>query len=911
MNMENRYLQLFEQSALGIALIEIKTGKFLEINKSFENILLYKKNELTQLSFFNLFSINQKEIKKSLQIEKILPRKDKIKIHVRISFLLEENEQNAIWIQIEDITKQKELEIIYEDNKNLLEYIAIESSLSKSLEKIVYLAEKRNPEIKCSILLLDESKKHLLSTTGPSLPDFYNEAINGVEIGEKVGSCGSAAFKKQRIIVENINTHENWQPYLELTQKANLNSCWSEPIISSNNEVLGTFAIYNSKPKSPSDFDIKLISSYANLASKAIEKFQYNEELEKSKQKLEYLFENSQVGLMYISGQRVILKANLEAKRILGFTEKEIIGKSVRKLHLSQKYFNEFGKKFKKILNKNKTFTLEYPLKRKDGNLIWCELSGKSLDTSDLNKGILWTIKDISLRKEYEHKLKYSELLNKNILSAIPQLIWLKDKDGVYITCNEEFEKFFGAKEEEIVGKTDYDFVDKELADFFRMHDKNAMKSSSIVTNEEVVKYATTGEEHLLETSKQSLKDQHGNIIGVLGLGYDVTDRKKREEELTKLNSLAQELTEYQKILLSIFEKGDSVLFNWKKEDDWNIEYVSASVERILGYSTIDFLSKKVHYNPCIYEKDRQRVEDEVQNMIEGDFEYFKHEPYRLLTKDDEQKWVLDYGIVRKDHKGKVTNYIRYITDITEQIKNQEILYHQSKIAAMGEMLGNISHQWRQPLSAISTLVTGIKLKNEINLLTKDEINSDMDVVNNHAQYLSRTIDDFRHFFSKDTNIKKPIDLKYSLGTTYSLVKDSLNSSNILTVISTENAPKVCNENIFVQAMINIFNNARDALNANKTLNKKYIFVDLKIKDDYYLLTIKDNAGGIDEKIIDKIFEPYFTTKHQSQGTGIGLYMTNQIITKHLNGKILAKNETYTFKNKEYTGACFEIKLSI
>lgn len=154
----------------------------------------------------------------------------------------------------------------------ILEYIAKNNDLIKTLERIVALEESRNPSSKCSILLLNEKKKNLLSTSAPSLPDFYNKAIDGVEIGEKVGSCGSATFLQKRVIVENIDTHENWQPYLALTQKANLHACWSEPIFSSSHEILGSFAIYNEKPKSPTDFELKLINSYAHLASVAIEK---------------------------------------------------------------------------------------------------------------------------------------------------------------------------------------------------------------------------------------------------------------------------------------------------------------------------------------------------------------------------------------------------------------------------------------------------------------------------------------------------------------------------------------------------------------------------------------------------------------------------------------------------------------
>ena len=265
---DEKFRILFELSPLGMAMLEHKTGKFLEVNQSLLNSLNYTKEEFLSLSFYDI-TPNEYEEQEKQQIkdlestgkfgpnEKEYIKKDGTRYPIIISgfSFTDSNNKKVVWGIIEDITEKKQYEIIYNDNKNLLEYIAIENSLQKVLDKIVNLAEKRNPEIICSILLLDETKQHLFTGSAPSLPKFYNDAVNGVKIGEKVGSCGSAAYKKIRVIVENINTHENWQDYLDLTQKANLHACWSQPIISSQNEVLGTFAIYNNVVKAPIKFN--------------------------------------------------------------------------------------------------------------------------------------------------------------------------------------------------------------------------------------------------------------------------------------------------------------------------------------------------------------------------------------------------------------------------------------------------------------------------------------------------------------------------------------------------------------------------------------------------------------------------------------------------------------------------------
>ncbi|MBP6714837.1 MAG: HAMP domain-containing histidine kinase, partial [Aliarcobacter sp.] len=180
-----------------------------------------------------------------------------------------------------------------------------------------------------------------------------------------------------------------------------------------------------------------------------------------------------------------------------------------------------------------------------------------------------------------------------------------------------------------------------------------------------------------------------------------------------------------------------------------------------------------------------------------------------------------------------------------------------------------------------------------------------------HTQYLSSTIDDFRDFFSSNDYIKNKINLKDSLKKAFSLVKDAYKNSNIKIIQDLdEDTSLLYNENIFIQAIINILNNAKDALNKFENTNPdKYVFVSLKKENDFYIIKIKDNANGINEEYIDKIFEPYFTTKHKEQGTGIGLYMTNQIITKHLKSTINVQNVKYTYLKKEYKGAEFIIKI--
>jgi len=250
-------------------------------------------------------------------------------------------------------------------------------------------------------------------------------------------------------------------------------------------------------------------------------------------------------------------------------------------------------------------------------------------------------------------------------------------------------------------------------------------------------------------------------------------------------------------------------------------------------------------------------------------------------------------------YKQQVLNYIR------KSREKDSMLAQQSKMAAMGEMLENIAHQWRQPLSSISTLSTGVKIRYEYDSIQKDELLNSMDTITATTKYLSQTIDDFRDYFNpnKEANY---FNLKTIFQKSFDLIEKQFDLKNIKFVKNLEDVYIYGFENEFLQVIMNIFNNAKDEFE-KKEIKEKYIFVDIQQSDNFVKISIKDNAGGIEEKILNKIFEPYFTTKFKSQGTGIGLYMSKEIIEKHMRGDISAFNEEFLFEENFYKGALFEI----
>ncbi|RXK03547.1 ATP-binding protein [Halarcobacter bivalviorum] len=251
------------------------------------------------------------------------------------------------------------------------------------------------------------------------------------------------------------------------------------------------------------------------------------------------------------------------------------------------------------------------------------------------------------------------------------------------------------------------------------------------------------------------------------------------------------------------------------------------------------------------------------------------------------------------------------IIDITELKQKDKLLFQQSKMASMGEMIGNIAHQWRQPLNTISTCASGIKFEKEFGILDDKRVFDTMDIIVENTQFLSKTIDDFRNFF-KSNKQAESFEIKAIIQKGLKLLNASLRSHEI-EVRENYLEEELLYEglsNEFIQVIVNIINNSKDAFISNN-IEKRVIQIDEKIEFNNYILEIKDNAGGIPLDIIDKIFDPYFTTKHKSQGTGIGLYMSHQIIVDHMNGNIRVKNSNLLVENRSYKGACFRIELPL
>ena len=519
-----------------------------------------------------------------------------------------------------------------------------------------------------------------------------------------------------------------------------------------------------------------------------------------------------------------------------------------------------------------------------DGRVKWvkdeCVTQFDEKGVALYSKGAVQDITELTLAKlkaENEHdKLKA-------VFDNVPDLLWMKDPKGVYISCNKRFEELYGAKEKDIVNKTDYDFVDKELGDFFTNRDKLAMNSNIPLSNFEELTFAD-GHKEYTQTIKSKIVDSKGEIIGVLGIGRDITELKVKELQLIEQQKELQSIYDTTKDGLAIVDMET----NFIKVNKAFCDITGLSEEELLKTSSIALIG------------DENKEELVKSNINE------------IILKDSVDNFERVY--VAKNRRINITLSATLMPDKNhillsmKDVTKNKLFEEQSKLAAMGEMIGNIAHQWRQPLSVITTVSSNVKFHKEYDELKNYDVTSDMNTIMQQADYLSKTIDDFRNFIknSKEINL---ISIKSVVEKTLSLLHAAMVNNGINVISNLNDDLEIeANENELIQSFINIINNAKDAENENvKNSDDKLIFVETLKEDSNLIVLIKDNGGGIPNTIMNRIFEPYFTTKNKSVGTGIGLSMTYKMLVERQHALINVYNEEYVYDNKNYKGACFKI----
>jgi flavorubredoxin len=251
----------------------------------------------------------------------------------------------------------------------------------------------------------------------------------------------------------------------------------------------------------------------------------------------------------------------------------------------------------------------------------------------------------------------------------------------------------------------------------------------------------------------------------------------------------------------------------------------------------------------------------------------------------------LDCGLyIEEKYNRELIDTIKELQEKERTLKERDmLLFEQSKRAEIGEMIGNIAHQWRQPLAIVNATVGILKEKNSADILGKDEIADKLEKMEKRIIYMSDTIEDFMNYYSPDKEkswfaVSKAVQNALDI---VNILPDNKRVEINLLLNSDYKIYGIMNE--FVQVIVSILSNINDLI-VSRNLERVRVTVSAYKNDEFTVLSITDNCGGIDEKILPKIFDPYFTTKHKSMGTGLGLHIAKMIIEDNMNGILMAKN---------------------
>ncbi|MBL1264652.1 response regulator [Methylomicrobium sp. RS1] len=433
-----------------------------------------------------------------------------------------------------EITRRKQSERLEKSRSGVLELLACGASLSTVLEAIVLGVEAEHPAMRCSILLIDEAGRRLLHGAAPTLPDFYNQAVDGIVIGFGVGSCGTAAGTRQRVIVSDIQSHPFWSDFKALANKAGLASCWSEPVFSSEGKVLGTFAIYHSDIHYPTQNHLALIEQAAKLASIAIEKHQTDLALKASEARYRNLFEANPLPMWVFDVETLdFLAVDEAAIRHYGYSRDEFLAMKMTAISAPEECerlriaisasegANGFG---------------IWPHITGDGREIQVEITAQLL-IFEGRKAVIILANDVTDRLRIEQQLRKLSMA----VDQSPESIVITDLNATIEYVNDAFIRNSGFSREETLGQN-ISLIKSGKTPSPVYRELWAALKQGRVWEGEFINRRKDGTEHNDFSLVLPIKDGCGMTTHYVAIQDDITEKKKLSIELEQHRHHLEEL---------------------------------------------------------------------------------------------------------------------------------------------------------------------------------------------------------------------------------------------------------------------------------------------------------------------------------------------------------------------------------
>ncbi|WP_292433541.1 EAL domain-containing protein [Methylobacter sp.] len=416
----------------------------------------------------------------------------------------------------------------------ILQQINQGADLTNVLNELTHQIEVLHPNMLCSILLLDEDNKHLRHGAAPSLPDFYNQAIDGLAIGNGVGSCGTAAYLGESVIIEDVQAHPYWEPFRDLARQANLQACWSRPIKNNQGRVLGTFAIYHRQPAQPTDAEISLIDHYTNLAQLAIERNQSMIQIAESLSILKATLESADEAILSVDMNNNWLLHNqkfLDLWQIPNETAANEIG--TEKLPYESSYIKNqlkdaeaFSSKVKELYATPEAQSFDV-IEFKDGRIV----ERNSIPQMINNKvvGRVWSFRNVT-----EQKLAEAELRIAATAFESQEAMSISDANQVILKVNKAFIRITGYSPEDVIGQTHAVLKSGRQNVYFYQALQHSLKQNGYWEGE-IWNRRKNGDVYPAWLSITTVTDSNNRITNYVASFADITKDKEAEETIHNL----------------------------------------------------------------------------------------------------------------------------------------------------------------------------------------------------------------------------------------------------------------------------------------------------------------------------------------------------------------------------------------
>ncbi|MBU0720629.1 PAS domain S-box protein [bacterium] len=616
------------------------------------------------------------------------------------------------------------------------------------------------------------------------------------------------------------------------------------------------------------------------------EKKELEKKVENEHQLLTSYLEVSGLLIMVLDTKSTIVSINNTGSKLLGLSKEKLIGLNWFDNFIDKKLLKETRKVFVSLLKKKETAHYINEIIDAKGNkhlISWNNV--RQTDSAGNVIGIIATGNDITKEKALSEKLNESHIKYETTFKAAQIGIAHVSADGSWLEVNEYFCRLVGYTKAELLKLTFQDIT----------HPDDLSKDLNYV------KQLIAGEKDTYSMEKRYIK-KNGNIIWI---HLSVVLIRDSNHNPLYFISIIQDISQIKLLMLELESKKNEfeniIRFApnpiMLHSEDGTVLMVNESWEELSGYSIKDIPTIEAwHKQTSLAEKslDVDKLFENGTRVDEGNIS--------VTTKDGRELiWIFSYAPLGNIYSG-MRIIVSSAMDITDMHKKEELMLAQSRQAAMGDMIGMIAHQWRQPLAVIGMVANNLKAQLELEEeITPEDIIKLTDVLMEQTQYLSHTIDDFRTFF-KPEKTREIISLCKIYEKLESMIHKIMENNQVeIHFINSCDIELYTFPNELIQVLINLFNNAKDAMKEKKVKNAK-IDVITRVTSEILTIDVIDNAGGIDKSVITKLGEPYVTTKSQN-GTGLGIYMSMIILQKHFSGNLKWKN----IKD----GSCFTIEIPL